>query len=332
MAFSLRASVSNVCNMDCVYCPRWSSMEEFSPYGLETQGLANSDYAVLLAKLAQAVPFSTISLTGGEPLSNRGLDKIAAAVRPHTPKLELNTNGVLLTPQRLLQLRPFFDRIKISMDSADPETFAEITQLKMRNGLERVQDAIRRVRDSGLEVAVNCVVMRSTINGLGNVIEWAQKENVRLHLLDFYHTNERKTTWPEEFVPLEDIIPSLTSRYGLPKMEDVFGCTFLTYDFAGAGPPLRLKTSFSGTMRSERCNACINYCQEGLYGLKLSQKGWVTSCPSNSERDGTQLDQSLDIDGLRNRISWLVDDINSAKLDGSSFDTFIQKNNLRLDR
>jgi MoaA/NifB/PqqE/SkfB family radical SAM enzyme len=305
-------------------------MEEYSPFGLGTRGLSTDDYIKVLTNIAQAVPFSAISLTGGEPLANRDLAKISAAIRPYTPKLELNTNGVMLSKERWAALRPYYDRVKISMDSVDPERFAEITQLKMPNGLQKVQDAIRRVRDNGTEVAVNCVVMNSTLTGLSEVIEWAKKENVRLHLLDFYFTNERKTNWKDEFVPLESIIPTLTAKYGEPKKEDIFGCTFLTFNFESSQAPTRLKTSFSGTMRSDRCNVCPHYCQEGLYGLKLSQKGWLTSCPSNEEKDGLLIDPNWNIEETKNRASWLINDINSAKLISSSFKEMLKRNNLEM--
>lgn len=329
MSFSLRASVANICNMDCVYCPRWTSMEDYSPQGLDAPGLRHDDYVRVLTNLAQAIPLTTISLTGGEPLVNNRLHEIAAAVRPHTKRLELNTNGILLTRDRWRQLRPYFDRVKISMDSVDAGQFARITGLKSASSLQRVQDAIRMVRDDGVELAVNCVAMKSNMAQIPDVIAWARENHVRLHLLDFYYTKERCQKWQDEFVPLESIMPMLAEQYGKPQVDDVFGCLFLAFNFESGSSVLRIKTSYSGTMRSERCHRCTHFCQEGLYGIKLSQKGWVTSCPSDAPEDGVMVRPGWNVDETRQAIDWIVKDIGSARLMPDSFRVFIDRNHLK---
>ncbi len=328
MVFSLRASVANTCNMGCAYCPRWTSMEDYSPQGLQAEGLSNENYIQVITNLAQSIPLSSISLTGGEPLFNKQLHEIVAAVRPHTQRLELNTNGILLTPKRWEELSPFIDRVKISMDSTDPTQFQKITGLQLSDGLEKVKKAICLIRDSGVSVAVNCVVMNSNISELAGVIDWAKEQQVRLHLLDFYYTDERRDIWEKEFVPLENVIPALSKKYGKPEIEDVFGCQFLTFNFEEETAALRLKTSFSGTMRSQRCEACSHYCQEGLYSLKLSQKGWVTTCPSNEEEDGSMLNPEWDIEQTKTAITWMLEEEESAKLSPNSFTDLIERNDL----
>lgn len=227
MAFSLRASVSNLCNMDCVYCPRWTSMEDFSPHGLSAKGLSPGDYLKVFTTLVQSMDFSSVSITGGEPLINKGLIDIIKSIRPHVKQLEITTNGTMLTHARWQELAPYFDRVKISMDSIEPTEFQRMTGLKLADGLDKVQNAIKMVRDSGVDIAVNCVVMNSNLGEITGVIDWAKEQRVRLHLLDFYHTEERHHVWEREFVPLENVIPGLIQRYGKPEEEDRFGCKFL---------------------------------------------------------------------------------------------------------
>ena len=305
-------------------------MEDYSPQGLDAKGLPNEDYIRIITNLVQSVPFSSVSFTGGEPLTNRGLVDIVKAVRPYVGQLEITTNGTLVTPVKMAELISYFDRVKISMDSVDSEKFRKITGLKLASGIEKVKNAIHMIRDSGVEVAVNCVVMNSNISEITDVIYWAREQKVKLHLLDFYYTDECREIWEREFVPLEDIMPALTKKYGKPEEEDRFGCKFLTFDFEMKYNALRLKTSFSGTMRSKRCEVCAHYCQEGLYGLKLSQKGWVTPCPSNEETDGVMCKPEWDVNQTKSAIAWMVDDIESAELKPDSFQVFIEKNGLRF--
>jgi molybdenum cofactor biosynthesis enzyme MoaA len=330
MEFGLRASVSNICNMNCCYCPRGTSMEDYSPFGLKNSGLKTEDYVKVLTTLTSAVNFSSVSLTGGEPLLNCDLFAIASAVRPHVQRLELNTNGLLLDPTKYDLMKNQFDRVKISLDCVDDKLFNTITGINHVNALHKVKNAILLVRDSGVDVAVNCVVMKSTIGGLDELISWTQRQGVRLHLLDFYYSDERIEIWGREFYPLEKLIPDLTKLLGEPEQEDIFGCKFLSFHPKQGSGVVRLKTSFSGTMRADKCLSCISYCQEGLYAFKLSLKGWVTTCPSIRQQDGVLLSPDMAKEQVEHTVRGLVADLCGAKRTMDSFSVFVSRNRLSM--
>jgi len=299
-------------------------MEDYCPPRFKHRGLTHQQHLGIFRSLLTAQKFSHVSLTGGEPLINLNLHDYAAVARPLTERLELNTNGLLLSDVRWNDLGKFFDRVKISLDTVDSELFRRVTKAAGKDPLGKVLNAIKLVRQTAsAELAVNCVVSIDTIPRLKELIEWAQSNEIRLHLLDFYFSEERRSSWSEKFVPLEDIMVDIERHLGPPRKEPTFGCSF--YEFGSStGSIIRVKTSFSGTMRSDKCRSCSQFCQEGVYGLKLSRDGWVTYCPSNREEDGVLLESGMSPDEVASKIKHLVQDIQSACLMTDSFSKMLE--------
>jgi molybdenum cofactor biosynthesis enzyme MoaA len=314
--------------MACQYCPRFTSMEDYTPAVHRGRGLTHERYRRILRTLLSTLRFTAVSLTGGEPLMNPHLPDLAATARPLTDRLELNTNGLLVTATRWARLAPLIDRVKLSLDTIDPALFKELTEAPGRNPLARVLSAIDVLNGGDVELALNCVVSRSTLPGLEALLEYAAARDVRLHLLDYYYTPERRENWQREFVPIESLMPSLRDRFGEPEPQPIFGCGFHEYRGATPGSVVRIKTSFSGTMRAPRCAKCPRYCQEGMYGLKLSTDGWLTTCPSTALEDGVLLHPDMAPADVWAAIAPLVTDLAAATHDADSMATLIDRHGL----
>lgn len=326
--FSLRASVSSICNMDCAYCPRQTSMEDYTPDVHRGRGIDHDAYTAMLTALLSALRFTSVSLTGGEPLTNPRLADIAERARPLTDRLELNTNGLLVTAARWARLAPQFDMVKVSLDTLDEHLFKHVTQAAGDNPLERVLRAVEIIAASDVELALNCVVSRDTLPTLNDLITFATGHGIRLHLLDYYFTEERRHNWQRQFVPIETVMGRLTERFGSPQAQPIFGCGFYSYD--AAGTVVRVKTSYSGTMRAPRCTTCSHYCQEGMYGLKLSTDGWATTCPSNDVEDGVLLDPGMTARQVYDALAPLLADLDAAVHHGDSMRTLQARRQLTI--
>lgn len=335
VAFSLRASVAASCNMACQYCPRYTSMEDYTPNRHRGRGITHEGYLLILTQLLSAVQFTSVSFTGGEPTMNPHLPEIAATARPLVDRLELNTNGLLLTPHRWSMLAPYFDRVKLSLDTLDPDLFKRLTDAPGHNPIGKVLEAVDLVSASGTELAINCVVSRDTLPTLQPLLDFTTRNGLRLHLLDYYFTEERRQNWQKQFIPIETLMPGLRQRYGRAAAEPIFGCGFYRYDIPatadGPASVVRVKTSYSGTMRAPRCTTCTHYCQEGMYGLKLSTDGWVTTCPSTDEADGTLLEPDMTPTEIGDRLASILSDLDNAKYEPDSMLTLIAKRGLNLD-
>ena len=153
----LRISVTDRCNYRCVYCRTGNEGAVYSELSL-------AEYSHML-RLFVGLGIEKIRFTGGEPLLRKGLTELIAETAEmgrslgRTLDLALTTNGHLLAPMAQELKAAGLNRITVSMDAVDPETFARITRVP--NGFDRVRAGIRAAQDAGLgPVKVNCVLMR----------------------------------------------------------------------------------------------------------------------------------------------------------------------------
>lgn len=316
----VRASVWPKCNLDCTYCPVSEGMENRVPASLAGDKLTTAEYFRNLRAIA-AAGVGGVSFTGGEPTLRADLGDMISAVRPHFERVELTTNGVRLGKFAEMVKRNI-DLLKVSLDSTDPHTVLRLTGHKHAFG--HAVKAIEWAVQNGVALGVNSVVMQSTLESIDKTVDYVRgltrnaSSPVHLSLLDFYYSPARRQEWLAEFVPTSMVLDQLRTRFGDPVVHDRFGCRF--YWFNADGLRVRLKDSFSATMRATKCGKCLAYCQEGVYGVKHSAEGWFTTCPSNDESKGLHLARDLDDDALAGRIRQVIADVRSAVLEPSSFE------------
>ena len=151
----LRISVTDVCNLRCVYC-----MPEGGVEWLPKADILTYEEIASVVRASAALGITHFKLTGGEPTSRRDLPVLVAMLRaiPGVQDLSLTTNGILLAPMLAGLKAAGLDRLTISMDSLKPEKFRTIT----RGGdFARVWAAIQGALAMGFKrVKINVVVMR----------------------------------------------------------------------------------------------------------------------------------------------------------------------------
>lgn len=321
----VRASVARKCNLDCVYCPKPEGMENRVPPFLSGATLNPEAYVRCLEHIARQ-GVSGISFTGGEPTLNGSLAWIVEKARELFDRVEITTNGYRFV-EILPNLQHNLDVVKVSLDTLDRHAFERLTRGSTYS-YSRALTAIETVARSDITVGINIVAMASTIEYIFDVIDFASelnrrlnKRNVYVSVLDFFYSPSRKDIWEKNFIPMEQLIPTLRSRYGDPVAHDRFGCRFCW--FSGAGADIRLKDSYGPTYRAPKCTDCKHYCQEGIYGLKLSMEGWVTTCPTGDPNYGVQLTDDMTPQRADAILSPLLADIRHSALDHGSFDKMV---------
>ncbi|NKQ55178.1 GTP 3',8-cyclase MoaA [Amycolatopsis sp. K13G38] len=156
VATDLRVSLTDRCNLRCTYC----MPAEGLPWLPGDDVLSDAELLRLLRIAVERLGITDIRLTGGEPLLRAGLEDLVAeiaALRPR-PRLSMTTNGIGLAKRAKAFADAGLDRINISLDTVDEETFRTITR---RDRLSHVQAALAAARDAGLNpVKVNAVLLR----------------------------------------------------------------------------------------------------------------------------------------------------------------------------
>jgi cyclic pyranopterin phosphate synthase len=120
----LRISVTDRCNLSCVYCKPKRDLKMLSHADILT-------YEEILRLVSVAVPLgiSRVRVTGGEPLARRGVVDFLSALKriDGLDDISLTTNGVFLADMAEDLARSGMPRLNISLDSLDAKKFLQIT-------------------------------------------------------------------------------------------------------------------------------------------------------------------------------------------------------------
>lgn len=156
VATDLRVSLTDKCNLRCSYC--------MPPEGLDwmpSAQLLTADEIVRLVRLGvERLGITEVRYTGGEPLLRRELVDIVArttALAPR-PQVSLTTNGIGLAKLAESLAGAGLDRVNVSLDTLDPETFKRLAH---RDRFADVIAGLEAADRAGLRpVKVNTVLMR----------------------------------------------------------------------------------------------------------------------------------------------------------------------------
>ena len=309
--FSLRISVINNCNFRCQYCPRNTSMENFCPTDIQKNILPSDEFLTTITSLVSKYKFSKVVVTGGEPLLAQDLPLIMDVIKKNGQFLELDTNGSLFSEKKWQAIKRFPDGVKISLDSLDAKTFSNITNCPDNKCLENIQKLIRACIKDNIPVTLNVVATKLNINDIQDIIQFAKSNKINISLLDLYYTKETHNFWLQNYVDLDKWVAQNKQLFEKIEVLDDFGCHFIKMYYNMGRNYVRIKSSASKTMRDNLCDKCPEYCQEGVFALRLSRQGWVTSCQRNGEIGGyyTQTD----------KIEEMITRINNTKSSTDSF-------------
>jgi MoaA/NifB/PqqE/SkfB family radical SAM enzyme len=134
------------CNLTCAYC-----LTESAPDSPKRQ--LTADQMLNVARQAQALGFTDLGVTGGEPFLAASMPETLAALGQLLPTVAL-TNGTVFSEARLDRLRPLADlpvALQISLDSADPDVNDE---MRAPENFAKVVDAIPRLVERGIAVRI----------------------------------------------------------------------------------------------------------------------------------------------------------------------------------
>ncbi|KJK58079.1 molybdenum cofactor biosynthesis protein MoeA [Saccharothrix sp. ST-888] len=211
-AVDLRVSLTDRCNLRCTYC-----MPEQGLSWLAKPTLLTDEEIVRLVRIAVTrLGVREVRFTGGEPLLRPGLVGIvgACAALDPRPELSLTTNGIGLARTASALREAGLDRINVSLDTLDPETFQ---QLSRRNRHHEVLAGLDAARTTGLApIKVNTVLMRG-INDheAPELLAWCldrgyEQRFIEQMPLDPQHGWDRAT-----MVTAQEILDRLRTRFTL---------------------------------------------------------------------------------------------------------------------
>jgi cyclic pyranopterin phosphate synthase len=215
----LRISVTDRCNFRCVYCMPKEIFGRGYQF-LERSQLLTYEELERLARIFTGLGVQKVRLTGGEPLTRRGIEILVEMLaRIEGLDLTLTTNGSLLAEKAEALKRAGLGRITVSLDSLDDEVFARMNDVafpvaKVIEGMDAAYAAALR------PVKVNMVVRRGLNED--SVIPMARYFREKGYILRFIeymdvgHTNGWRL---DDVVPAREIIRQIDSVMPLEPVE-----------------------------------------------------------------------------------------------------------------
>ena len=207
---SLRMSVTDRCNLRCLYC-----MPEPDYAWLPKDTLLSFEEIATIADAFCDLGVDRVRLTGGEPLLRRDLTSLieSLAARPAIRDLALTTNGVLLAPQAAALRAAGLHRITVSLDTLDRERFRRMARF---DSLDAVLDGIDAAAAAGFQsLKIDTVVMRDVNDDeLVTLIEYGRPRGAEVRFIEYMDVGGATRWSPDSVVSRREILEKLERHYG----------------------------------------------------------------------------------------------------------------------
>ncbi|MBE6054859.1 MAG: GTP 3',8-cyclase MoaA [Clostridium sartagoforme] len=151
----LRISLTDKCNLRCIYCMEDKENLFFN----EEEKLTNKEICTVVGACAK-LGIKKVRLTGGEPLVREDIVKLINRINniKGIEEIYITTNGVLLE-DKIEELKVSGVKgVNISLDSIKPEMFKRLTRL---GNLQKVLSAIDKCLELGIKVKINSVMIKN---------------------------------------------------------------------------------------------------------------------------------------------------------------------------
>lgn len=298
----LRVSVTDRCDLRCVYC--MSEHMSFRPRN-ELLSLEELD-RLCSAFIAKGV--RKLRLTGGEPLVRRGIMTLIASLSRHIDRgaldeLTITTNGSQLTKCAHELAAHGVKRVNVSLDTLDSKKFRAITRW---GELDKVLAGIWAAKQAGLAVKINTVVLKDVNDDeLIELVEWAHGQGIDITLIEVMPLGEVANSRLDQYLPLSMVRARLTTRFTLDEI-----------DYRTGGPARYVRIRETGGRVGFIAPLSHNFC-ETCNRVRVSCTGTLFTCLGHE--DSTDLRAALRASEGGDLLNTVIDDAIGRKPTGHDF-------------
>ncbi len=212
----LRISVTDRCDLRCVYC-----MAEEMTFLPKAELLTLEELERVAAAFIR-LGVRKIRLTGGEPLVRRNVMSLVNALGSRIgpgglSELTLTTNGTQLTRYAQDLFAAGVRRINVSLDTLDPVRFAAITRW---GKLEKTLEGIFAAKAAGLAIKINTVALKGTNEDeFDRLIAWCGEHGFDLCLIETMPMGEIDQDRTNQYLPLSLVRARLSRTWTLEETD-----------------------------------------------------------------------------------------------------------------
>ena len=259
----LRVSVTDRCDFRCVYC-----MAEDMTFLPKAEILSLEELDRLCSAFVRR-GVRKLRLTGGEPLVRKNVMRLFRALSRHLDsgdldELTLTTNGSQL-PRFADELHDCgVRRVNVSLDTRNPERFAEITRW---GRLDKVLDGLAAARRANIAVKINAVALKGVNeHEFDDMIAWCGDEGYDLTLIETMPLGDITGDRTDQYLPLSLVRARLRERWTLTDI-----------DYATGGPARYMRVEETGGRLGFITPLTHNFC-ESCNRVRLTCTGTLYMC------------------------------------------------------
>jgi cyclic pyranopterin phosphate synthase len=258
----LRVSVTDRCDLRCVYC-----MAEEMTFLPKAELLTLEELERVAAAFIR-LGVRKIRLTGGEPLVRRDVMRLVrglgARIGQGLDELTVTTNGSQLARFAGELAAAGVRRINVSLDTLDPARFAAITRW---GRIEKTLDGIFAARAAGLAVKINAVALKGVNEDeFDRMVAWCGEHGFDLCLIETMPMGDIGGDRTDQYLPLSIVRARLARSW-----------TLVETDYATGGPARYVTVAETGRRIGFITPMTHNFC-ESCNRVRLTCTGTMYMC------------------------------------------------------
>ncbi|CDN09927.1 Molybdenum cofactor biosynthesis protein MoaA [Richelia intracellularis] len=294
----LRISLIERCNFRCQYCmPEGAELN----YVLQQNLLTDTELLTLIRKVFIPLGFTRFRLTGGEPLLRPNVVDLVAkiAALPQSQDLSMTTNGFLLSPMAQGLYDAGLNRLNISLDSLDADTFDLIIGNRGKGRWQTVWDGIQEAFRVGFNFLKLNIVVIPGVND-GEVLDLAAlsiDKEWHVRFIEFMPIGNGELFSDRGWISSETLREQIRGRWGLTTSQVRGNGPADIFKIPGAKGTLGFISQMSECF-CDRCNR-----------MRLSADGCLRPCLLNETAQidlKTSLRKGISANELREQVQYLL--------------------------
>jgi len=242
----LRISVTDRCNLRCVYC-----MPEEGVKNIKHNDILTFKEILMIVKAGCQLGIRKIKITGGEPLVRKGIVNLIRAIKAveGIEEVTITTNGVLLGDMAESLVEAGLSSVNVSLDTLNSTSFCKITR---KDCFEKVMHGLKKALELGLKTKINCVPIEE-LNGsdLIDVLKIAEEYPVDIRFIELMPIGFGKSYSPVSNKELYDEIQKNFGTLTPSKIKHGNGPA-VYYDLSG----FKGSIGFISAISNEFCESC----------------------------------------------------------------------------
>ncbi len=225
----LRISITDQCNLKCIYCMPEKGLKHF-----DQSDILTTSEIIRIVRVACKYGVRKVRLTGGEPLLRNDIIPLISGIKDAGIKdLSITTNGQRLAGMAELLNKAGLDRVNISLDTLIAERYREMT----RGGeIDRVWEAVAEAEKAGLSpVKINMVPVRGVNDDeVSRFAALTLYKDVHVRFIEFMPVGKHGTWTPDAYLSKDEIMERVADVGKLIRLPFKGGGPSRNYRIEGA--------------------------------------------------------------------------------------------------